>query len=128
MIPTALARKRFLLVASAVALVLTGGALLFFGSHSFALRSVSVIACIAAVGLVKLSNVHTSAGTRDESKRLPPLMWVIGLALLAATGLSYFFMYWWTAKGYGGALPVYLFAGFGLVCGSFGAALLARLL
>jgi hypothetical protein len=54
-------------------------------------------------------------------------MWLVGIALLVAVGLSYFFMFWYAAKGHDDAFPVYLFAGAALVCALFWGGLLARI-
>ena len=118
-------QKRYGLFSLAILLLLLGGAALFLGSHNFPIRAVGVVGCIVSVYLVRISNVHggstatiaANQGADTKAKERPGrLIWMVGIALLLLTGVSFLYLYQDALHGYHEALPVYVFAGVGLVC------------
>ena len=118
-------RKRFGLFALAILLLLTGGAALFVGMTNFGIRSLGLVACIASVYLIRISNVRaqpslamTSGEAKDSKARRkgPPLMWIIGAALVPVAGASLFYLYLASLNGSHDALPAYIFAGVAVIC------------
>jgi hypothetical protein len=130
-------RKRYGLLVLAIMVLLSGGVALFMGSNSFAVRSFGAVACIVSVYLVRISNVHTHSAlavTNDRgtdsraTKRPGPLMWTVGVALLAVMGISFLSLYIDALRGYHEILPVYIFAGIAVACAVFWSYLLSRIL
>ncbi len=130
-------KKRYGLLALAILLLLCAGVALYIGRNNFVIRSVGLVLILASVFLVKISNVHsrtelTAANGKDantEATNHPgPLMWTVGVALLVAFGISYLYLYKDALDGYHAVLPVYVFAGVGLVCGLFWSYLITKLI
>jgi hypothetical protein len=124
-------RKRYGLFVLAILVLLSGGVALVMGSNSFA-----AVACILSVYLVRISNVYTQAASTVISdqgpdsratKRPRPLMWIFGVALLAAQGISFLSLHRGALGGHQEILPVYIFAGIALACTLFWSYLLSRI-
>lgn len=120
-------RKKYGLFTSAILLLLLGGAALFLGSNSSAIRDVGVIACIVSVYLIRVSNVHKSSEVK-ERKRPGPIMWTAGVALLLLMVLSFFYLRQDASNGYQDIAPVYVFAGVGLGCALIWSYLISKVL
>ncbi len=130
-------RKRHYLFVLAIVILIFGGAALFIWSNNFLIRSASIVACIVSVYLVRISNVHArpSLGVVGEleaeskfAKRPKRMMWIIGVALLAAVGGAFSELYSDALRGYHEVFPVYLFSGAAIVCIAFWSYLISRLL
>jgi hypothetical protein len=118
-------RYRYGLFALAILLLVTGGAALFVGMKNFGIRSLGVVACIASVYLIRISNVRmrpplamTSGGAQDPKagRKGTRLMWILGAALVPVAGASFFYLYQDGLHGYHDTLPVYVFAGVAVLC------------
>lgn len=130
-------RKRYGLLALAVALLAGGGAAMFMGGHNFVVRSIGSLACITSAYLVKKSNLrlwlHSSARTvKDVSPRKLnsgfKVMLAVGVVLLVAVGVSFHYLYRDALNGYHDIMPVYVFASVGLACTFVWAYLIAKML
>jgi hypothetical protein len=130
-------RKRYGLYASAILLLLIGGAALFVGMKNFGVRCLGLVACIASVYLIRISNVRarpslpmTSGDSKDfkAGKKGTRLMWIIGAALVPVAGASFFYLYRDGLRGYHDTLPVYIFAGVAALCTVVWSYLVSRLL
>jgi putative flippase GtrA len=95
------------------------------------------VACLVSVYLVRISHVHARStanfaadqGADTKAKKVPGrLTWLLGIALLLLTGISYLYLYYDALHGYHEVVPVYLFAGVGLACALVWAYLFAKLL
>jgi hypothetical protein len=130
-------RKRYGLFALAILLLVTGGAVLFVGMKNFEIRSLGLVACIASVYLIRISNVRAqpslamTSGEAEDSKagrKGTRLMWIIGAALVPVAGGSFFYLYQDGVHGYHDTLPVYIFAGVAVLCTVVWSYLVSRLL
>jgi hypothetical protein len=118
-------RKRYGLFILGIFLFLSGGAALYAGSHNFAIRSLGLVAIVASTYLVRISRVHSRAGSSEASGqgvdskaagRPGRLLWTASIALLLLAGVSYRYLYNDALHGYHEVLPVYVFAGVGVAC------------
>lgn len=111
-------RKSYSLFALAILLLMSGGVALFIGSGHLAIRSFGLVACIASVYLVRISNIHARPALPDSrATELPGrLIWIIGVASLVLLGASFLYLYSDALHGYHEILPVYVFAGAGIAC------------
>ena len=109
----------------AVLLLAFACAMFIVASNSFTMRSLGIVAILVSVWLVRVSNVHSrpspglagDEGTSTRtSKRLGRVEWVVGPLSLLAAGASYLYLRNDALNGYQQVLPVYVFAGVGLVC------------
>lgn len=136
MTPQNVPRKRYSLFVLALVVLLAGGVALLVGQNYPAALPFGGLAAIASVYLFRKSNVRSGSGSGDtsfqvaglnEPPRPGPLMWIVGMGLLVMLGISFLFLYLDALHGGHEVLPVYLFAGVVLVCGSYWAYLVSRL-
>jgi hypothetical protein len=128
-------KRRYYLFLLAI-VMLVAGILSFFtiGSNSFIIRSASIIAGMAGVYLVRLSNVHgppAIAGAEQPGsapdKRAGRRSWLVGAALLAVTGVAFLLLYKDALDGYQEEFPVYLFSATAVVCITYFAYLFSKI-
>jgi hypothetical protein len=124
-------RKRYNLFALAVLVFLSGVVALVMAPRYSAIRAFAGLSFLIALWLVNASNVHTRSGlaaTIDPASKLSGrVMWFIGLALLAAWGMSFLYLYKDALGGYHGIAAVYIFAGVAVVCLVFWLYLISKL-
>ena len=130
-------RKRYGLYALAILLLLVGGVALFVGMNNFGVRCLGLVACIASVYLIRISNVRArpslpmtggDANDSEAGEKGTRLMWIIGAALVPVAGASFFYLYQDGLHGYHDTLPVYIFAGVAVICTVVWSYLVSRLL
>jgi len=116
-------QKRYGLFSLAIFLLLLGGAFFFLGFGNFVIRSLGLLACIASVSLIRISDVRDrpfsvlGSGQVAGSRRGPGrLTWSIGVLSLLLAGASFLYLYNDALHGYHELLPVYVFAGTALAC------------
>ena len=129
--------KRLSLFILAVVLLLSGGAAFYVGSHNFAIRSIGILAVIASVYLVRISNVHGRSGLPVAGGQAVALKatngpgrvaWGVAIGLLLVLGVSLFYLYDDALHGYQEVLPVYMFAAAGFACAIGWGYLFARMI
>ena len=112
----------------AIVLVLLGGVALWFGSQSFAIYFVGLVAIMASVYLVRSSQIRArsrlSATGRPElqfKKASGPKRWAwgVGAGLFVALAVSYLWMYNDAIHGGKSGLRAYVFGGIALVAAPF---------
>jgi hypothetical protein len=130
-------RKRYGLFILAIIMLMFGGAILLLYSNNPLIMPFGGLMCVFSAYLVKVSNVHrkadvTVADGNDTGSNVakPPSLttWAIGLAVLLALGVSYFYLRKDAIDGYHEILPVYFFAGAIFVCAGVWAYLLAKVM
>ena len=118
-------RKRYSLFILAILSFLLGGVALYIGSHNFAIRSIGLLAILISTYLVRISRVHSRYGLSVEGgqeanyvaiRRPGRFLWGSSIALLLLAGVSFLYLYHDALHGYQEVLPVYIFAGVGVVC------------
>lgn len=118
-------QKRYNLLALAVLLLALACALFVTAPNSFMMRSLGLVAILVSVWLVRVSNVHSQAsnGSKGDEetgsatgKRLGGVDWIVGVTSLLAAGAAYLYLRNDALTGYHQILPVYVFAGVGVVC------------
>lgn len=128
--------KRYGLFGLAIVMLLAAGAALFFGGNYSLVQALGGLMLVASAYLIKISNLRSGAdsiatggpdASRGSTNRLGAAVWTVGVLLLMALGISYYSPYKDALDGYHHVVPVYAFAGIGLVCGLFWAYLLAKL-
>ncbi len=137
-------KKRYGVFALAVVVILAGIAAMFIWRNDFVLNFVGLLLMVVGVYLVKVSDVR---GLRDvvtrgkkhgdsiitnspypaATNRPSPTMWVVGVILLVATGISYYLLHEDALNGGHEAWPVYLFGAVGVACVVFWSYLLTKL-
>ncbi len=114
-------RKNYTLYALAIALFVAGALATILAAHNFALRAYGFAGVMAAIGLARMSNVH-SGRPRLPGQPAPINLgkpktyeWMIGLALLAVLGAAFVALLDDARHGYQAVMPVYFFTGAALV-------------
>jgi hypothetical protein len=128
-------QKRYSLFVLAVLLLMLAFAAFVLASNSFAIRSLAIVALLLSVWLVRVSNVHRrsnperSGGTGAAMvRRIGPRAWAVGAGCLLAAVIAYLYLRKDALNGYHQVLPVYVFAGVGLVCAVVWGYIAAKLL
>lgn len=129
--------KWYALFGLATLLIVCAGVAFYVRPNNFPIRLIGLLLILVSVYLFRKSIIYrrprvSGSDTEDTHvkaiKRYPsPLMWVVGVVLLVAWGLSFLYLDMDAIDGYRDVLPVYLFTGVGLACGLFWAYLLAKL-
>jgi hypothetical protein len=119
-------RKRYIVFAVAVALIVVAVVALYLGTNSFVIRSVGIVAGLVSVRLIRISNIHSRSSSADidkygkrfgESKWQRRPIWMLsGIVLLACFCFAIFALYKDAIGGYKEIWPVYLFTGTVVVC------------
>jgi hypothetical protein len=117
--------------------MIAAGKAFYWGVGNFAVRAASVVGCIIAAYLIRISNLQVARQTAPveeraevlRNKRRPTLtMWLVGIALLITVGVAYVFLYRDGLNGYNDVGPVYFFAGAIIVCAVFWGYLVSKIL
>jgi FtsH-binding integral membrane protein len=118
-------RKRYGLFVLAILLLLLGGAGIYLGSHNYPIRVLGLVALMASVYLVRISNVHNGSslpeargpGGNFKTEKSPGrILWVVSLVLVPLLVASGFLLHIDAVNGGRETWPVDLFAGVGLAC------------
>jgi len=122
----------------ATIMIVCAGATFYMWPNNFPIRLIGLLFILVSVYLFKKSIIYrrprfSTSDTEDThvkaAKRHPSfLMWVVGVVLIVAWGLSFLYLDKDAIDGYHDVLPVYLFTGIGLTCGLFWAYLIAKLI
>lgn len=112
-------QKRYGLYVLAVLLFLLGAPFLV-GSHNFTIKLIGFAAFMAAMYLIRISNVRARSAiavTSDQASTRPGyLAWIVGFAMLLLAGVSYLLLHIDALHRGHTVWPVYLFAGAALGC------------
>lgn len=114
--------KRYLLLTLAVILLISGGIALYIGSSDPAIRPIGLGAVLISVLLVRTSNSPTrfTPNTREIAFNQPDgpsrSLKLLSLALVPVALAAFLLLMNDAAHGHHQILPVYIFAGVGIVC------------
>ena len=115
--------KRYSFFVLAILLYLFAGAVFIVAPHAFVFRSLGILALLAGVQLVRLSNVHKQPGFirfrgsfAVAAKRPEPIAWILAAASILVLGISYLYLADDIRHGGREGWPVYFFAGAILGC------------
>lgn len=115
--------KRYSLFVLAVLLYLFALAIFIMAPHDFVLRSLSILALLGGVQLVRLSNVHKQPGFirfrgsfAIAAKRPEPIAWILAAVSILVLGISYLYLADDIRHGGQEGWPAYFFAGALLGC------------
>lgn len=129
--------RRYGLLALALILILSGGIVIYIGSHNFAIRAVGIAIVMASTYLVQISNSQNrsklSAASGEMSKRdtgsvVGRVLWIFSLSLLPILAGAWYMLHLDAVNGGQEAWPADLFAGVGLVCAVVWGLLVAKIL
>ena len=135
--PETVQKKRYVLFSLAIVLFALAAVAFLVGSSYSSVRPFAGIACIAAVYLVRMSNVHRSQSLANvpvagvgftEEMRFRRRLWVISIALVPLLGVALFLMYVDAANGGNESWPVYVLFGVVLVCAAVWGGLAAKIM
>jgi hypothetical protein len=121
--------RRRLLFASAIALLLIAAVTMIWGQHNFVIRCAGLAAIFGSLQLLRAArSVGQFSSTAAASRTSPPTaaMWLVGVALAVAQGLTFYLLYSDAVDGYKQVWPVYAFAATAIICAIFFAALFTR--
>jgi len=110
-----------MLMTLAVLLLFSAATVFVLISHNPLIESYGCIACMAAVGLVRMAKGQPRINLlkRPAAARPGRPMWAIGFVFLAFLAASYFALMQDARHGHQAAWPVYLFTGVVIVCAIF---------
>jgi FtsH-binding integral membrane protein len=129
-------KKRYVLFSLAIVLFALAAIAFLVGPSYSSVRPFGGIACIAAVYLVRMSNVHRSQSLPNvpvagvgftEERRFRRRLWVMSIALVPLLGVALILMYVDAANGGKESWPAYVFAGVGLICAAVWGGLIANI-
>lgn len=129
--------RRYGLLALALILILSGGIVIYIGSHNFAIRAVGIAIVMASTYLVQISNSQNrsklSVASGEMSKRdtgsvVGRVLWIFSLSLLPILAGAWYMLHLDAVNGGQEAWPADLFAGVGLVCAVVWGLLVAKIL
>lgn len=114
-------RKRYSLFVLAIVLLALGALAIAFSGYNFLINAFGLLMILAAVRLVRASNVHaqtmpTGPARDPNARRVGPLAWVFGVVSLFAVGASYYLLHLDAVDGGHQGWPVYLFSAAVLFC------------
>lgn len=116
-------KKRYSLFVLAILLDLFAVATFIVAPHDFILRSLGILALLASVQLVRVSNVHKRPGFTSfrgsfaiAAKRPEPIAWILAAASIVVLGISYLYLSIDIRHGGQEAWPLDFFVGAILGC------------
>lgn len=122
-VPQKVPEKRYSLFVLAILLDLCALAIFIVAPHDFVLRTLGILALLAGVQLVRLSNVHKQPGFirfrgsfAVAAKRPEPIAWILAAASILVVGISYLSLSNDIRHGGQEGWPLYFFAGALLGC------------
>lgn len=125
---------RYSLFGVGVMLLVAAAVFLYIGRSRFEVRAVGLVALVLSAYAFRKSNlsvmpraVNENPGTDGKSGRPSAIMWVVGVGLIALTGIAYALMYQDALDGYKNAIPAYFFAGAALTAAAFWGYLISRI-